>query len=156
MNFIAVILIAVCFTNCNDSTSDKQVGNSSENNDSAKKDSLSKETEPKDAPETQPSRDEVLRFTDGNGKYELIISDNDVKIVYQFMNYDRMELEKATLKNKKILVSKNMLAFEGQKVDEVYKIIGKELCVYNPENDGYDCYQFDRDASTCDLDKIIK
>jgi hypothetical protein len=156
MNFIAVIAIAVCFTNCNDSTSAKDVGNSSEINDSAKKNSLSKETEPKDAPEIQPSRDEVLRFTNGSGKYELIISDKDVKIVYQYMNYDKMDPEKATLKNKKILVSKNMLAFEGQKIDEVYKIIGKELCVYNPENDQYDCYQFDRNVSTCDLDQIIK
>ncbi len=104
----------------------------------------------------KPNLIQSLIFTDGNGKYELIINETKIKIIYQYLENEKMEPEIATLSNGKIIVGKNKLAFEKQKVDDVYKIKGNFLCVYNPESDTDDCYEFKRDQSSCNLNKFFK
>ncbi len=104
----------------------------------------------------KPNVIQSLFFTDGNGKYELIINGTKIKIIYQYLENEKMEPEIATLSNGKIIVGKTRLAFDGQKVDDVYKIRDNQLCVYNPETDSNDCYEFNRDLSNCNLDKFFK
>lgn len=102
----------------------------------------------------KPDEIQSLVFSDGYGKYELIISGNDIKITYQYLDYES-DSETATLSDGKIVVAKSRLVFDGQKVDDVYKIRDNQLCAYNPETDTHDCYEFNRDQSTCSLDEIF-
>ena len=93
----------------------------------------------------------TLFFSDGIGKYQIEIENTKITIVYQYDNYEKMKPEYAQLINKKIVVPKNRVSYQGQKTDEIYKIEGGKLCVYNPESDMYDYYDFQRSKSSCDL-----
>jgi hypothetical protein len=99
----------------------------------------------------KPITSQTLFFSDGDGKYELTITGTEIKIVYQYLSYEKMDAEYATLSNNKIIVPKKRLAFDGQKNDDVFKIEGNQLCVYNPETDLHDCYEFKRNKSSADL-----
>ena len=93
----------------------------------------------------------TLFFSDGSGKYQIEINDSKITIIYQYMNYEKMKPDYAQLINKKIVVPKDRISYEGQKTDEIYKIEGNKLCVYNPESDLYDYYDFQPSNSTCKL-----
>lgn len=93
----------------------------------------------------------TLLFSDGMGNYQFDINNSKITIIYQYNNYEKMQPEYAKLINKKIVVPKDRLVFEGQRADEIYKIEGNKLCVYNPESDMYDCYDFQPSKSSCDL-----
>jgi len=69
----------------------------------------------------------------------------------------QIDPEHAILQENKIIVPKNRVdGLEGLGRDAVYKIINNQLCVYNPENDLDDCYQFMREKSTSDLKNFFK
>ena len=93
----------------------------------------------------------TLFFSDGMGNYQFDINNSKITIIYQYNNYEKMQPEYAKLINKKIVVPKDRVVFEGQRADEIYKIEGNKLCVYNPESDMYDCYDFQPSKSSCDL-----
>lgn len=93
----------------------------------------------------------TLIFSDGSGKYQIEINNSKITIIYQYLNYEKMKPDYAQLINKKIVVPKDRISYEGQKTNEVYKIEGKKLCVYNPESDLYDYYDFQPNKSTCAL-----
>ncbi len=93
----------------------------------------------------------TLFFSDGSGKYQIDINKSKITIIYQYNNYEKMQPEYAQLINKKIVVPKDRVSFDGQKTDEVYKVERGQLCVYNPESDMYDCYDFQPSKSSCDL-----
>ncbi len=98
----------------------------------------------------------LFSCNDGANTPENTTSTTKTEIIYQFLEYQKMEPEIASLSNGKIVVGKNRLAFDGQKVDDVYKIRDNKLCVYNPETDSDDCYEFKRDLSTCNLESFFK
>jgi hypothetical protein len=99
----------------------------------------------------------ILFFSDGYGKYQLTIKGSDIKIDYQYAEYVAIDPEHAILQENKIIVPKNRVdGLEGLGRDAVYKIINNQLCVYNPENDLDDCYQFMREKSTSDLKNFFK
>lgn len=93
----------------------------------------------------------TLFFSDGSGKYQIDINKSKITIIYQYNNYEKMQPEYAQLVNKKIVVPKDRVVFEGQRADEIYKIEGNKLCVYNPESDMYDYYDFQPSKSSCGL-----
>jgi hypothetical protein len=95
-----------------------------------------------------------LFFTDGYAKYKFIIKDIKLKIIYQYSDFEDFEF--ATLKNKKIIVPLNRLPYEGMKADEIFKIVKNKLCVFNPENDAYDSFDFIRNKSTANLESFFK
>ena len=72
----------------------------------------------------------TLFFSDGSGKYQIDINKSKITIIYQYNNYEKMQPEYAQLINKKIVVPKDRVVFEGQRADEIYKIEGNKLCVY--------------------------
>lgn len=79
--------------------------------------------------------------------YKLIFKGINVEIIYKYLDYDEMKPEHAKLINRKIVV-------DGQ-TDEVYKLNSNELCVYNPETDNFECYEFNRSKSTHEIDVVI-
>lgn len=93
----------------------------------------------------------TLFFSDGMGKYQIDIKNTKITIIYQYASYEKMKPEYAQLINNKIVVPKDRVSFDGQKTDEVYKIERGQLCVYNPESDMYDYYDFQPGKSSCDL-----
>lgn len=93
----------------------------------------------------------TLFFSDGMGKYQIEIKNTKITIIYQYVNYEKLKPEYAQLINKKIVVPKYRASYSGLKVDEIYKIDGTELGVYNPESGEYDFYAFQPNKSSCDL-----
>lgn len=97
----------------------------------------------------------TLFFSDGSVKYQIEINNSKITIIYQYMNYEKMKPEYAQLINKRIVVPKDRISYDGQKTDEIYKIEGRKLCVYNPETDLYDYYDFQPNKSSCSLNLLF-
>jgi hypothetical protein len=120
---------------------------------------------------SQPVREEngVFDHQRSSPDVDLLFFSNDYGFYQLFVNYDGAEIRYSDksnrykeyelcyiLKNGKIIVSVDNLSYETQKPSDIYRILNGQFCVYNPENDDYDCSIFDRSKSTCDLAKYFK
>lgn len=99
--------------------------------------------------EIKKEANKILVFSDGIAVYSIEKKGLNAKINYTYSTYKSTEV--ANLINNKINVT-----IDGQRADYIYVIEGNNLGVYNPENDLYDYYEFDRKKSNCDLKSIFK
>ena len=99
--------------------------------------------------EIKKEANNVYVFSDGTAVYSIEKKGLNAKINYTYSTYKSTEV--ADLINNKINVT-----IDGQRADYIYVIEGNNLGVYNPENDLYDYYEFDRKKSNCDLKSIFK
>jgi hypothetical protein len=99
--------------------------------------------------DVKKENNKTLVFSDGSAVYSIEVKGLNAKINYTYSTYKSTEV--ANLINNKINVS-----IDGQSADNIYIIEGNKLGVYNPENDLYDYYDFDRKNSNCDLKSIFK
>lgn len=100
---------------------------------------------------------DLLFFFDDVGYYQIFVNFEESEIRYSNKSGSYKDAEYCfILKNGGIIVSTSSLAYHNQHPTDVFKIVNSELCVYNPENDDYDCYRFERSKSTCDLNKYFK
>jgi len=154
--FGAMVFASTILTGCGDASKDNDKTSESFSTEPIKADSrLVNNNEEVKVSEKEEIID-TLFFTDGSGKYKLIINGAELKIIYQYLEDEEMKPELASLKNKKIIVPNNRTSYEGQKTDDVYKIVRTKLCVYNPEEDLDNCYEFIRKKSTADLESFFK
>jgi uncharacterized protein (TIGR02145 family) len=98
---------------------------------------------------------QVGRYENQTAIYKLTFKGNKIEIIYKYLDYDEMKPEYAELINGKIVVPENHLSYDGQKRDEVITLKGNELCIYNPEGDGFDCYSFIRTKSTHGIEETM-
>ncbi len=151
---VAIIFASLILLSCGDASKDTDKTSASFLTEPIKADSTSVNNKQEVKVFEKEEIKDTLFFTDGSGIYKLIINGAELKIIYQYLEY--AETAFATIKNKKIIVPSNRTSYEGQKTDDVYKIVKTKLCVYNPESDDDDCYEFVRNKSTTDLESFFK
>lgn len=90
----------------------------------------------------------ILFFGDDYSSYKLELKGENVKLIYTFQKYEPI-IEKGKFKDFKIII-------DG--CDDCYELVNSacdgcqlrwELCVYNGETDGKDCYSFNGEKSNC-------
>ncbi len=155
-NFVAIFCASLIMISCGSASIDSNAANGSISVAPKEVDSISKINNENYNVNSRAEVIDTLFFSDGSGNYELIVNGSKVKIIYQYLDYEKMDPELATLKNKKIIVPMNRIAYEGQSTADVFKIADNKLCVYNPESDGHDCYEFKRNKSTASLGSFFK
>ena len=97
---------------------------------------------------------DLMTFTDGWGVYQIFVNKENSEIRFNIQDYN--EVIDCIIRDSKVIVGINHLAANDQTPTDLYKVEKNELCAYNPEEDGYNCYTFQRNQSTCDLSKYFK
>jgi hypothetical protein len=97
---------------------------------------------------------DLMTFTDDWGQYQIFVNKENYEIHYNDKNFNY--INDCIIRDGKVIVGINHLAANDQSPTDLYKVEKNELCAYNPEEDGYNCFTFQRNQSTCDLSKYFK
>lgn len=153
--FYAVAMSFLSMTSCSNPKGDSAVGDVS----SSKEVTLAvSDTVKKPGVEVVAVTDSVvskaqeceLYFVDGDRSYQLSKLGNKIKIVFKSEGYS--DTESAEIVNGKIKGPVSREEFAGQ---ELYKIKGERLNVYNPESGDYDSYSLEMTKSSCTVNAFL-
>ena len=97
---------------------------------------------------------DLMTFTDGWGQYQIFVNKENYEIRFTMQDYN--DVYDCIIRENKVIIGINQLAATDQTPVDLYKVEKNELCAYNPEEDGYNCFTFQRSQSTCDLSKYFK
>jgi hypothetical protein len=79
-------------------------------------------------------------------QYRLVSEKNKVQVFYKYSDNKEMLIDNCEIRNNKLISLDN----NGE-----YQIEEDVLCVYNPETDGYDCYDFEASKSTSTITDVL-
>jgi hypothetical protein len=86
---------------------------------------------------TNDNTTKVMVFEEGLYSYQLVITGDDIEIIYTYGSHEPIT-ETGKFTDNKIIVNG---------CDDCYQLNDDSFCVYNPETDGKDCYSINADKS---------
>lgn len=101
-------------------------------------------------PNTDNSNNEstkILFFGDNYSSYRLEFNGKNVKLIYTYQKYNPI-IYHGYFVDGEIIVDGCNYCYKFENTAECDECqVRWELCVYNPETDGYDCYSYDNSKS---------